>query len=194
MAAKKKKGASYVPVKAEKIHSDYELVPQRKFLALEKEVVKILENPLIHEDKSKNLLVFMETLNDSIVSLLEVLVKINKDTSFEEKEEEYIRKQIKPIAQSVKEIKNQNETIATGMINIIDRLNEIQKQIYDLKDDMLPRPSTFDNPSLPPLTEGPAPPDVSFQSSPPPFGQSVDGNAIPPLGMGDLGKKKSLFR
>ncbi|MGM5483454.1 MAG: hypothetical protein ACQER9_00890 [Nanobdellota archaeon] len=140
---------------SEKIRGDgYELVPESRFEKLVKKVDDILSNPLIDSSNAKKIAINLETVNGSLEKLLEVMKEISNKTSFEEKEENIISDQIKPLVKSVKNIHKQNDTIANGMVNIIDRLNDMQSQIDELKKNSFPIPSDEINPSLPPLSGG----------------------------------------
>jgi hypothetical protein len=173
--------------KKKEVVSDYELVPEKRFLRLEKSLKTLSKNPILKVKHSDIFARQVELLHDSIISLLEVLKSIKDDTSIDSESDELFKKEIKPLVQSVHEIKHQNETIASGMINIIDRLNDFQRDIETLKEYVLPPPSFEPNPQLPPLSGGPTPP--SDPPGPLPSYQGVGGNAIPPLEMGELGRK-----
>ena len=160
--------------------SEYELVPEKRFLKLENSLKRLSKNPVLKVKNSDKFAQNIELLHDSIISLLEVLKSIKDDAEFADEDTAQFKKDIKPLVTAVHDIKDQNETIANGMINIIDRLNDFQKQMDTLKEYVLPIPQNDPNPQLPPLSGGPFPPS----ENPVP----LYTNAIPPLEMGSLKK------
>jgi hypothetical protein len=141
---------------------DYELVPEHKFHVLAEKVNEIAQNPLISAKSADKLHNLMEASNSSILSLLEVLQSLNHGASLDETEDAILTKHIKPLTSAVHEVKAQNETIANGMVNIIDRLNDMSEEIKNLRDFVTPK-QRLD--TLPPLSGGPAPPTNSFDMS-----------------------------
>lgn len=182
-----KRGINDSMKRKKEVSSDYELVPEKRFLKLEKSLKTLKNNPILKVKRSDVFAKQIELLHDSIISLLEVLKSIKDDTSVDSEGDDLFRREIKPLVQAVHEVKHQNETIANGMINIIDRLNDFQKELETIKEYVLPPANPEPNPQLPPLSGGPTPPAEPPASMPSP--QGVTGNAIPPLEMGDLGKK-----
>lgn len=148
------------------VDSQYELFEEKRFLELENKVDEMFKNPMMKKDSVHQLHELLISTNKSIKSLAEVLRKISTDTSFDEKEETFVRTQLKPLILSIKEIREQNETIATGMINIIDRLNDLQREVGVLKNTSLPIASQNNHSELPPLSGGPvAPFSNNFKSN-----------------------------
>jgi hypothetical protein len=196
---------------------DYELVPEHKFHVLAEKVNEIAQNPLISAKSADKLHNLMEASNTSILSLLEVLQSLSHGASIAETEDAILKKHISPLTHAVHEVKAQNETIASGMVNIIDRLNDMHAEMKDLKEFVTPK-QRLD--TLPPLSGGPMPPSNSFDSAPmeshtfdsAPLGQQqspppmqdmspppmMDANLPPPMGeippmQGMPEKRKSRF-
>jgi hypothetical protein len=191
---------------------DYELLPEKRFDKLEAQVNEILKNPLVRKETAHEFHEVLLSTNVSIKALADILKKISEDTSLEQKEEDYVKNQLKPLTLAIKEIKEQNETIATGMVNIIDRLNELQKEIVGIKQthghtqqqyyQMQPQENepvdSNNNNNLPPLQGGPMPPEVENNTeemqdfSTEPFNpQPLNG--IPPMEENGMKKKFKLF-
>jgi len=198
-----------------KKEDEFELVPERKFELMEKKLAEIFKSPIVKSKDTKELSENVKSVNASLTSLYSVLHKISENTSFEETENKLIQNQLKPLVRVIKNIREQNETIANGMVNIIDRLNDMQNDLIEIKNTIYPRPSTIENTSLPPLSGGPIPPTNSLNSVetssqnniseattnvpppvsstlPPPIGAKPLGG-IPPLQQGGL-KKKGFFK
>jgi hypothetical protein len=196
-------------VKEVSSNRDYELVPEHKFHVLAEKVNEIAQNPLISAKSADKMHNLMEASNTSILSLLEVLQSLNSGASMAETEDAILKKHISPLTHAVHEVKMQNETIANGMVNIIDRLNDMHAEMKDLKEFVTPK-QRLD--TLPPLSGGPMPPSNSFDMAPPmeaqqsfgslePFSAPppmMDVNLPPPMGeippmQGMPEKKKGLF-
>ncbi|MFW5871913.1 MAG: hypothetical protein ACOCUT_02300 [bacterium] len=138
---------------------DYELVPEKKFQILAKKVDQMIKNPLLETQSAAKMETLLEEVNDSIISLLDVMKVLSDDVSFDEKEKHLIKHEVKPLTKSIDEVKDQNETIANAMVNIIDRINDLQKQITRIEKFVNPPASPIQNNNLPPLSGGPQPPN-----------------------------------
>ncbi|MFT4326574.1 MAG: hypothetical protein ACMXYK_03685, partial [Candidatus Woesearchaeota archaeon] len=108
-----------------KREDEYELVPEGRFHYLENKVIEIFKNPIIKNTTAKDLAEALEKNNKSVDALISILRTIQADTKFEDKEQSIIKKEMHPLVLAVKEIQQQNNTFAKSMLNIIDRLNDI---------------------------------------------------------------------
>ena len=137
-----------------KKREDYELVPLKRFEDLSEKVLEISKNPFLEKSSAKRVESLLEAVNDSIVSLLDVMKVLSEDMAFDEKEKHLIKQELRPVVKSIDEIKEQNETIANAMVNIIDRISDLQKQVSTIEKNITPRFPERRNPTLPPLESG----------------------------------------
>lgn len=144
----------------------YELVPMKHFKELEAEVQDIHKSPFVSGPNVEKTGAVLTSLNESVISLLEILQKVSDETAFESMENKIIKKETAPLVKSIEEVKTQNIEIIHNMRNIMDRLNDIQFQVNTLQNSTLPQPTNIANPNLPPLQGGPTPPQFEDTSQP----------------------------
>ncbi len=149
----------------EKGSEDFELVPEIKFHELEKKVEYISKSPFIGTKDIHLMGDKLDGVQESIISLLEVLQLLSNHASFQDTEKNLIQNELAPLQRAVYEIKQQNETLATSIVNIIDRLNDINTKLDLISKKQIPLASKVQNPTLPPLNGGPIPPNTKFPSS-----------------------------
>lgn len=165
---------------------EYELVPEEKFLEVAKKVDEFSKNPLLETKAAARMENLIEDVNDSIISLLDVMKVLSDDVAFDEKEKHLIKHEVKPLVLIVNEIKEQNETIANAMVNLIDRMNDMQKQITHIENFIKPPASHMVNSRLPPISGGPQSPvenNSSLNNFPPSINSSDNypsNDSMPP--------------
>lgn len=151
-----------------KREEDYELVPESKFHELEAKVESISKSPFVSTTGVEKMGVQLEGTQDSILSLLEVLKQIANATNFDDAEKDIIKKQIKPLTKEIKEVKAQNETLATSMVEILNKLEILESKVIS------PTIHTVSHTALPPVQAVAA---VSQEQLPP-----IEGGPVPPSG------------
>jgi hypothetical protein len=119
---------------------DYEILPHEEIEHLRKEVEKLKASPFVHGEHGENLLRAITELNENISSL----VKLFKEA--DEKMAQYYQ-QTNP-AQAMLDIKQQNETLAKGMLALADLMRKQTEQRTPVPE---PRPA--------PVQASPMPPD-----------------------------------
>jgi len=168
MVSKKKESKRPKSVSKIKESDEYELVPELKFKKLATKVEEISKSPFVSAPGVDKMSMKIDTLNLSILSLLEVLKEIADNNNFEETEQKLITTELKPLIKEINKIKKQNDDLSILFNNIVDRLNDLSSKVDSISYGVLPNPVEVSNPSLPPLQGGPESPVEAF--SPPQVG------------------------
>lgn len=152
------------------MNEDYELVPEGEFQDIKKNISDISKSPFVSDPHVKEMGDLLKAVNNSLVSLLDVLRIISDQATFDETEKTIVKSELMPVVKEVKEIKEQNDIIVNTMKNITDRMDDIQFQLNAINKELNPVPASEPNPNLPPLKEGMSPPnqDGGFQNLAPP--------------------------
>lgn len=138
---------------------DFELMPHEKIEALRSELAR-LKGERVHNDPSEAMLKLTETLEH----FTELLQGAINEMKLEEREEELIATELRPLHDKIEQVLDQNQKIAQGVVAIADMLSR------ELP--MLKRPS-FSLESPPPLfgagSELGPPPATRQMPLPPPL-------------------------
>jgi len=191
---------------------DYEIVPEKDFDSLKRDVEKIKNNPLGESTEGKDLKASIDRLNDSITNLLMLFKTASESIKAESHDTEVMSKKILPLFDRVEKLSEQNEKIAKGIVALAEMFDEFKaKQQQTPQRIEKPRPSFSDappqmnfgmrqqpSPMPPPQMQMPPPPGMpqmdDFSSS---FGQpSLGPQPLPRMQMPQMPQapqKKRMF-
>ena len=181
---------------------EYELLPHKRVLQLEKDVVALKKNPLGSTGDGKSLTEHMDTLSKSMNELVKIFKTASTQMDLEERETELVSKQLGPLMERVDLLIDQNKKIAKGIVAIADMLEDHKKDHEDqasspeLRQTSSSLPKQFAlpqrdmQPPLPPPPPSrislPVPPQQNFPSRPPSFPMNPFDD-IPPISNGPGG-------
>jgi len=198
---------------------DYELMPEKKLFNMRQELSE-LKKKAANVDPStglpKQTLSSLENLNRSINSLLGLFQTATEELKLEERDETLVAKQLKPIAEKVDILLDQNEKIAKAIVAIADMVKEkvgvIKEKEDEVEQKFEEKPWEKERPEGPPAFPPPGAvempiqgmrpippprPTAGFPPPPPPMGAP---EPMPPWdmpgqmpGFEEKGKKKGLF-
>jgi len=199
--------------------SDFEFVPTQELKKLEQEITRIKSHPIMQDEDSKKLQSSMTALYQSMERMLDVFRKATDDMELEEREDKLMQKHMGPVTSGINAISEQNETLAEGVVNISDTLEELKSdmsklfkqqrelaaqladvtaQLRDNNNHNYPSspqmhyPSHHDDQMPPPMYDQQQQyPDPMMNGMPPPPPPS---NSIPSVPKNGLAKKKGFFR
>ncbi|MBT7903777.1 hypothetical protein HN587_07995 [Candidatus Woesearchaeota archaeon] len=163
---------------------EYAIVSQKEFSGLKKELEKFKKNPFSSAKEGESLQDSISGLNSSLTTMMEVFKTAADEMKIEEHDTELVTKQMGPIKEQLDMLIEQNQKIAKGIVAIADmvreKFEEMDKTLSEFKnshpnDSAKPKaPIPPPQPSLPPLSGGPAPD----------FGNPTqNNNQFPPQGM-----------
>ncbi|MBI1970612.1 hypothetical protein HYS47_02620 [Candidatus Woesearchaeota archaeon] len=176
---------------------EYELLPHKRVLQLEKEVGALKKNPLGSTGDGKSLMEHMDTLSKSMNDLVKIFKTASSQMDLEERETELVSKQLGPLMEKIDLLIDQNKKIAKGIVAIADMVEDHKKDHEDQSSgefrqtsSSLPKfsiPQRDMQPPLPPPPPSrvslPVPPQQNFPSRPPSFPMNPFDD-IPPISSG----------
>lgn len=183
---------------------EYELLPKEEIDNLKKEVERLRKNPLGEVEEGESILDSINNLNNNIKNLIDIFSKASADLKNDEGE-------VSPL-NDLKEIKEQNEDLAQGLVAVADMVKNIkQGNEQEQKVNLVPEENTplssgpriamvrphFDDPALPPAMPpaGPMPGAQLGADQIPPPPPSLDlPPELPPLDPPPAEKKSGLFK
>jgi hypothetical protein len=107
---------------------EYELMPHKEIIKLREELEKLKKNPLGRGKKAEDLLESIETLNDSINSLIYVFQHATDELKREPKKEAE-QTDLKPLLEKFNELMEQNKEIAEGIVSIAEMIKYEKRKI-----------------------------------------------------------------
>ncbi len=177
---------------------EYELTPHKKIMELEKELDYIKKHPIGSSSAGKNLVAAIETLNENIVSLIEIFREAGAglNSSGEQPSDDLMGKKIDNLV-------GQNKEIAEALVSLADELKEHKETVSDLQSTVsnqeppkmtppepMPQPNFPEQPAFPQDQGMPPMPDLGADINMPPAGGDM-GSDMPPVPPPP--KKKGLF-
>jgi hypothetical protein len=164
---------------------DYEIVPEKDFDSLKRDVEKIRNNPLGESAESKDLKASIDRLNDSITNLLLLFKTASESIKAESHDTEVMSKKMLPLFDKVERLSEQNEKIAKGIVALAEMFDELKAK----QQQRVERPRTNFSESSPQMNFGmqqpgpmpsqqmPMPPSMpSPDDFPSPFGPPTQGS------------------
>lgn len=208
MAAKK--------VVNEEPSEDYDIVPHKRLMELQRQVADLKKSPYGSTDAGKEMKQTMDNLSQSMNDLMGIFKDAAQEMKMEEHDVNVISKGMKPLMQRLDEVVEQNKKIARGIVAIADMVKEQNERLEETHAAprgmmMPPRRPRGPMPGAPhppgkhvkpPGPPGKMPPPPGMFPSPgrapehgasmmPPPPSSPGGPLPPPPGMGK--KKKGWF-
>lgn len=107
---------------------DYEILPSKDIEDLKKQLEAYRSGP------SGSARASVDTLNDSIIKLINIFREASESMKFEEEEQDLIEKEIAPMADKVDKVLDQNKKIAEGIVALADMINEVKEAMEILND------------------------------------------------------------
>ena len=100
---------------------EYELLPRHEIEALKKEIERLKKHPFGETKEGETLLEAINNLNDNIKRLIDIFTKTSAD----------LKKNYGDTSplEDIKEIKNQNEQIAQGIVAVADMMKELKEAV-----------------------------------------------------------------
>jgi len=152
-----------------KEEEEYEIIPHERLLRLEREVSTLKEHPLGATEAGQTLIDRVERLTEAIEGLTNLFKEAASQIKLEEKKELPVEK-MKPILDRMKELSEQNEKIARGIITVAEMLKE--KTGMGIPSRPMPMMQPRPMPNVPPaprtMPPPPRPPGGSSHSTLPP--------------------------
>ena len=108
---------------------DYELMPHDKIEALRNELAKLKGERKADAPQSTNVLDAMQNLTETLDHFMELFQSAIEEMKIEEREEELISTELKPLHEKLDQILDQNQKIAQGVVALADMLNRDRGQI-----------------------------------------------------------------
>lgn len=183
-------------------NDEYELLPRQEIEALKKELERLKKHPFGEMEEGETLLEAINNLNNSIRKLTDIFTKAQADLETQYSEGAPL--------EDLKDIKEQNEEIAQGILAVADMLKEDKeaREFKEFKEESSPeirsapkiamtRPTSMESMGGPsePFTD-----DLAAHIPPPPQFYSASGaQTITSTGIHPLeepmpaGKRKGLF-
>lgn len=164
------------------INDEYELMPHKSLEGMKKELEELRRHASNIEPKTglpKETSSSITSLTKSINSLMDLFKKASAEMKLEDRDEQLLSKQIKPLMEKVDTLLEQNSKIAKGIIAVADMVKENIHKPEEIHPPRAPTPPpAMPPPGLPPLGE-PAP----GMGMPPPLGIPTEmPDSLPPLG------------
>jgi hypothetical protein len=187
--------------------ADYDLVPHKKVLELQRQVEEIKRNPMGETSSGKEMIEGMQDLSKGVNSMVNLFKGAAEELKLEQQESEALKGQIKPLLDKLDTIIEQNKKIAKGIVAVADMIKEGEVGIASPNREPLSPPPTppmsFAEPIPPPnFNPNPSPPKTDMShlmqessgpmpgAMPPPF---PGAPLPPPPGLQPPKKKKGLF-
>lgn len=161
---------------------EYELLPHKEIIKLREELEKLKKNPLGKGKSAENILEAINTLNESINSLIYVFQHATdqlKETSI--KNEKHEEADFHPLIGKINQLIEQNKDLAEGIVTVAEMVKKEKKEIRDFEERIKPYPRRYDHPKKPdtpyyqtPLSQRPQPQPMNnnfnqdFNLTPPP--------------------------
>lgn len=137
---------------------DYEIMPHDKIEALRNELTRLKGERKTTEPQSRDVLEAMQNLTETLDHFMELFQAAIEEMKIEEREEELIVTELRPLHEKLDQILDQNQKIAQGIVAVADMLGKERLRIPET-------PSLFTTPLGPP-------PTLPLKSiPPPPFGK-----------------------
>jgi len=152
---------------------DYEIVPLKRVLELEKNVKGIRSDPLGSTAQGKEMVSSMRNLSKSMEGMVDLFRDAADSMKGEEAESELLSNKLDPLMEKLDKVIDQNTKIAKGILTVADMIKE---DIEERKKIALKQPLP-PGPIPPPRLHGMGPPPrpmpmpMPGQRSPPPMSQ-----------------------
>ncbi|MBI4441662.1 hypothetical protein HY639_05830 [Candidatus Woesearchaeota archaeon] len=144
---------------------DYEIMPHDKIEALRNELSRLKSERTPEHPHSRDVMQSMDKLTETLDHFMELFQSAIEEMKIEEREEELIVTELRPLHEKIDQLIDHNQKIAQGIVAIADMLNR-------------ELPSLRVRPTLPPLESpssslfstplGPPPPVAPRPMAPPP--------------------------
>ena len=161
---------------------DYDIVPHKRLIELQRQVEDLKKNPYGSTDSGKKMMETMTSLTTSIDGLLTLFKDAAQEMRVEEHDVGILSKNMRPLMEKLDELIEQNKKIARGIIAIADMVKEHGERLDQLSGPGQRRP----------LPGVPLPPGKQLR----PFGPSgfgpVPGHMPPAPGMFAPGPMQSM--
>ncbi len=191
---------------AKDVQEDYELVPHSRVEDLEKEVMRLKNDPIGSSATGSELLKEIKDLNVNIKGLLNLFKDAVDQLKLEEKDSQTFSKSVEPLLEKVDTLIDQNKKIAKGIIAVADMVKEnvsqssaehelmrpvqsfepkpVQTQFSEYHEMQAFSPEPQSMRGMPPMG-GMAPPPMN-----PPSGRNPPPPPMPPPPIGQAGKMR----
>ncbi len=194
-------------------NDEYELMPHKALAGMKKELAELRTHAASIEPKTglpKETSTSIDNLTKSINSMMGLFKKASEEMKLEERDEQLLGKQIKPLMEKIDMLLDQNKKIAKGIVAVADlvkeKIPEIEKKVDEEEEymkkeverheekkvkmpppgmDMGPPPGAMPPSGMPPPPGGmPPPPGVPSEMPEhlPPLGAEAPGGIPPPPG------------
>lgn len=143
---------------------DYEIMPHDKIEALRNELTQLKNERKTEQPRSNDVLQAMHGLTETLDHFMELFQAAIEEMKIEEREEELIVTELKPLHEKLDQVLDQNQKIAQGVVALADMLTRERSrpsipplsETHSLFSAPLgPPPNIEQKPTLPPLPGAP---------------------------------------
>ena len=144
----------------------YELMPHKKIKHIKKEIENLKKKAEKESFTSKNFMGSVNSLTQSIDSLMELFKEATESMKLEEQAEEEVSKKITPLLARMDDIEDQNRKIAQVIVTIADMVAELKEEIAKIQKPEMTKPKPMPIPKpkfvMPKQTPKPRPMPPNF--------------------------------
>jgi len=105
---------------------DFEIVPQKDFLQMKRDVDELKTNPLGATQSGKDLKSSIDNLNSTMKEMLDLFSTALETIKIDEHDKRLVEEKITPLVAKIDELSNQNEKIAKALVAIADMVKDMK--------------------------------------------------------------------